>query len=224
MTGRPLARRLTAHWKSKIALAICMNMGFWLAYFGLQRYHFSAPTLVPPVAVDCLIPFLPWTIYPYLSLTLLLPLAPWFMVSRTDLFNYTMGLGMIILTACSFFLICPTICPRPPAAASSGGLYGWVIKVDAPMNAFPSLHAALAVFTSLCCSHLLKKTRRRHVFRLALWFWTAGILIATLSTKQHVFIDLIGGCTLGAAGYGLTQALERQLVTASRPGSTEPTP
>ena len=168
-----------------------------LPYYSLQHYQLFPVTVMPATFIDRLIPFSPPAVWPYLSIYLFMPIAPFLMNQRQQLLRYAIGVMMIEFVASSIFLLWPTSCERP-AIEIVNPLYRLLIRIDAPVHAFPSLHAAFAVYSALCCELILPLLPiERSYLRTVSWLWTLLILYAALATKQHVLADLLAGSALG---------------------------
>jgi len=147
------------------------------------RYDFVLP-------VDAAVPFLPWSILVYWSYYLLFLLAAWFLAPRP----YLRVVGAVVLASVLSWLcfaLWPAHVPRPDPhslAEPWRSLYGHLHAIDPPGNSLPSLHVAL----SLLVSWQLRRWPGG-------WLWPAwGSLVAlsTLTTRQHVVLDLAGGVGL----------------------------
>ncbi len=202
-------RRLRALWPLKLALTVLLTACVLGPYLFLQRHTFFAAREVYPGRLDSLIPFSDDAVWLYLSLYLLMPIAPLLMVELDELRRYATGMLTLSLTGDFIFLFWPTFCARP-AAAGTNFLYQRLVAFDSPGNAFPSLHAAFAVFSVLCCDRVLAASGDRgrppRAFapggrRALLYGWTAAILYSILATRQHVFADLLAGAGMGVAAY-----------------------
>jgi membrane-associated phospholipid phosphatase len=73
--------------------------------------------------------------------------------------------------------------------------------VDRPVNLFPSLHVANT------CTCALALWRERRGWRRVALVWAVAIASATLTTKQHLLVDLFGGLAL--AGFSDWLAVNR---------------
>ncbi|MGH7952724.1 MAG: phosphatase PAP2 family protein, partial [Limisphaerales bacterium] len=62
---------------------------------------------------------------------------------------------------------------------------------------FPSLHAAFAVYSAMCGGLVMRELSNSRFWQVGLWLWAFLILLATLTTKQHVVSDIIAGTMLG---------------------------
>jgi len=200
---RRLIHRLRSEWRLKLWLTIGLNLGVCAPYYFLQQHHFFPATLMRPTALDEAVPFLPAAVWLYLSIYLLMPIPPLLMTSRSQLARYAVGMAAMSLLADVVFLWWPTVCERPTAAQADFA-YNLLTQIDNPFDAFPSLHAAFAVFTALCADLLLRESQSSTLWRCGLWTWVALILWATLATRQHVAVDLLAGAALAILSYLLT--------------------
>jgi membrane-associated phospholipid phosphatase len=194
---------LQAQWRFKVALSTVLPVLFWTGYLLAQRYPLGVVRPAPSLAVDAWIPFLPAAVYLYESLWLLQSVAPWLMRDRHELWIYCRGLLMILAVALSIFIVWPTASPRPECTESVNALYRALIQVDLDLNAFPSLHVSFALYSALGCRLVFAGLRFRPGLMVLIWVWTAGILVATVLTKQHTVLDVAAGALLGWVGYAL---------------------
>ena len=202
-----MARRLKSHWETKLLLSGILTAAFYVGYFGLQRWPLFTARLIASSALDRAIPFEPRWVPVYLSLMILIPIAPWLMDSRDQVRDYCLALLSIMLVGFGIFFLWPTHCLRPSLSPDTGFLLESLREVDRDLNAFPSLHAAFALYSALCCNRVFKAMGDRGWMRTILWLWTGLILYATLATKQHMAVDLLSGGGLGLIGYGLFMGL-----------------
>lgn len=191
-----IGERLRAEWRLKCLLMAGLNLWVYLPYHWLQHHQFFTPTVMPAGFLDRLISFNDDAVWLYLSIYLLMPLGPFLMSRRSDLCRYAAGIVLIGLVADLIFVFFPTICPRPLAGAATP-LYRLVTDIDNPLHAFPSLHAAFAVFSSRCAVRVLHEMSAPRGWTGVIWVWVGLILWATLATKQHVAADLVAGSVLG---------------------------
>ena len=93
--------------------------------------------------------------------------------------------------------------PRPAVIPDHWG-YQVLVSYDNKLNAFPSLHVALTVYTFLVGYELLREKlnlRGCRFFALVAVGWTTLILYATLATKQHWAVDLPPGMIAAWGAY-----------------------
>ncbi len=187
-----LGTRLRSHLVAKVAMFLLMTAGIVLPYFGLQRWQPFPPRAPFVTAFDALIPFEPGWAPAYLSVCLLVPLFPMLALRREDVWRFLRGIAALCVPCFTTFLLAPMPGPRPATLVSEGA-YGWLVGVDATWNAFPSLHAALVVFSFLYGWRVFGRelgARGRRLFLGLSLAWAAGILYGTLATKQHWVLDL----------------------------------
>lgn len=199
-TFRSIADRLQSELKLKLVLLVGLNLVVYVPYYFFQRHHFFPTTSMLFGFFDLVIPFSSNAIWLYLSIYLLIPIGPFLMNRRKQIFRYAAGIIFISLLADVIFLFRPTVCPRPVIARTSIA-YQIFTKIDNDYHAFPSLHAAFAVYSALCGGLVLRELGSRNFWRIGLWLWAFLILYATLATKQHVIADIIAGSALGVGAF-----------------------
>lgn len=203
MTPTPLTTRIRAQWRLKLLLSLVLTNGFTAAYFLLQRHPLFPVTVLGPGALERRIPFLPGAVYLYESLWLILPVAPWLMTTRAELRRYSACFLFISLVAFAVFFFFPTSFTRPRDPQGINAVYAALIRLDRDLNALPSLHVALAVFSGACCQELFRAGGAGPRLRGLLWVWVAAIAASTLLTRQHGLLDALAGGLLGLGGYAL---------------------
>lgn len=171
--------------------------GNTLAYYGTRlittgRIHHDITSFL-----DEKIPLIPWTIAIYLGCYLF-----WIV-------NYVIGcrqeqekafrfmsadfLAKIVCLLC--FLVFPTTNIRPVIEGNSlwDELMRLLYRLDAADNLFPSIHC----LTSYFCFIAVRKNKKIPRWYQALsLFITISICLSTLTTKQHVLIDVAAGVLL----------------------------
>jgi membrane-associated phospholipid phosphatase len=201
MNVEEIIARIRANMGQKIVLSFALSIYFCAAYYLLQRHPIFPVTAIKAIWLDRVIPFVPGTVYLYESIWLLTPIAPWLMKSKAELTGYTQGLMTVSLMGFVVFFLHPTFCPRPNDVHDVNFLYAALIRVDWESNAFPSLHSALAVFHGACCQAVFSTGPWHRRIRWFVWVWVLGIVVSTLLTKQHVFVDSVAGVAVGFMGY-----------------------
>lgn len=194
--------RIRSELRLKLVLTVVLNLWFYVPYCLLQRHHFFGPTQILPTFLDRLIPFSDEAVWVYLSIFLLMPIGPLLMCRREQLLRYGLGILLVETVAYLVFIFWPTWCQRPNPNGTIP-TYRILTMIDAPLNAFPSLHAAFAVFSALCAVQDFRELPLHHLYRIAVGFWTLLILLGTLVTKQHTVVDVIAGSALGFIAYHL---------------------
>lgn len=197
-----LTQRLRAEWRLKLWLTLALNAWCWLPYQWLQRHHYFPVRELAGGPLDPWIPFLPHTVWLYLSIYLFLPLPPLLLCERRQLLRYGAGFAAFSLAGCTAFLFWPTTCPRPPLS-DPPLIYRMLTQLDNPFHAFPSLHAASALYTAAGAECVRRELTGGWPWRAGIWLWTALILLATLTTKQHQTPDIAAGGVLGLVMFQL---------------------
>ncbi|MBN8447771.1 MAG: phosphatase PAP2 family protein [Candidatus Accumulibacter sp.] len=178
-------------------------LAFSALYLGSGTLHLVTPTTLVPGAIDAAIPLVDWTVWIYLSQFLLLPGAIAFARDDTDRSQTFYAMLLAAVVAALIFLAWPTTMVRQTPATD--GLTGLAWRLlhfaDPPANCFPSLHVALAVIAA-------RALWRRGAFALATG-WPILIAASTLSTRQHVAADIVGGLLLAALALWLTPRILR---------------
>lgn len=186
------AARLRSHFATKLGALSAMAVFIVVPYFGLQRWRPFPPQAPLVTRLDAWIPFEPAWAPAYLSVCLLVPLFPFLSRRREDVLRYVRGIVVLCLPCFVCFLFFPMPGPRPEVGVHEGA-YGWLVGVDETWNAFPSLHAALVLYSFLYGRRAIGADltpRTRAVFATLSALWGAAILWGTLATKQHWIADL----------------------------------
>ncbi len=179
-------------------LVFCLVMGGVGAAYMLSKLpQLATPSLLPMTALDRAIPLIPASVWLYSSLTLLIFLVFVALPSWLEVRRFASGLLLATVCATTVFVLFPTTFPREQFPAASGVSVSLealrsLREVDSASNCLPSLHVALA---SLCALALRRSGRGRGV-RWGGGIWALGIVLATLTTKQHYLIDLPAGMLL----------------------------
>jgi membrane-associated phospholipid phosphatase len=165
---------------------------FCAIYTFTGRFHLRAPAAFALWPPDRLIPFIDWTIWIYASQYLLLYLCFLGVNSARAVSRLVYAISLASLLAFCVFLVYPTVFPRGLTAEDGAAAFAFrfLYSIDSAANCFPSLHVALAWLSALGL-----RDERKRAGALAL-VWAALISISTLTTKQHYFVDLVGGCGL----------------------------
>ncbi|MES2889418.1 MAG: phosphatase PAP2 family protein [Pseudomonadota bacterium] len=174
-------------------------------------FHASqAPRPSVATAWDAHIPWLPWTILPYLATTLLLIASFWLVPHVQALRLLSQRLLLATVSACLVFVSWPLQFSTPRMTAESpvwSALFDTLRLLDSPYNQLPSLHVAYAVILWAA----LRDHWRHPLWPIGLAVGLLGMSLSTLLTHQHHLLDVVAGAAWGAA-----------CVWAVRPGPREP--
>lgn len=171
-----------------VALAICGFVS--LLYYPVgnltsTRHYELASSL------DAMIPFIPETVWMYFPGYISLLLVGAFGVRDRQIFYRTItSVALSSLICVIGFLLIPSTMDVPRVTAPDTWTMHfllWVQTIDVPNNTFPSQHVALSfsvVFGAFAFSRRLGQV----ILLLAV-----GVALATMTTKQHYWIDSPGG-------------------------------
>jgi membrane-associated phospholipid phosphatase len=210
-----LRSRLSAHLLLKSLGVPAFIAVFFVAYFLLLRFPVFAVTMMPVTELDEAIPFQPAALIVYFSLWFYVSLAPSLLRTREELMSHGKMAGLMGLVGFAIFFFWPTAIPFAAGLRESDtATLSWLKEVDAAGNACPSLHVAFAVFSGLWLDRILREMRVPIAARLLNLLWCGAIAYSTLSTKQHVVIDVVAGGILGAVFGAISngRAMEERLV------------
>ncbi len=171
-------------------------------YYGGNLLAHNAPHRNLELPVDRLIPFLPWTVVIYLGCFLFWAALYLRFAGRDKPSAYRFFcadfLAKGVCLVC--FLLLPTTNLRP--VVQDAGVWErlmlFVYRMDAPTNLFPSIHCLVSW---LC--FIGARSDRRFSPR-AVWLTgltAAAICLSTLTTRQHVAVDVAGGILLAECAY-----------------------
>lgn len=169
---------------------------FFRAYFWVMENPNATPFTVPTTAIDHLIPFSIVGLPIYLSLWVYVSLAPALLNSLRALLNYGLWISLMCAVCLMFFWFFPTATPPAEIDLSRYPSMAF-LRVDTGLNAFPSLHVASAVFTSVWLRTLLRKIDAPSYIRALNIIYCLLIIWSTMAVRQHVFWDAISGTLIG---------------------------
>jgi membrane-associated phospholipid phosphatase len=194
-----LALRMRRHWVVKTLGITAFTWLFFIGYFYVLRNPAYPATPMPLTALDRLIPFQPAALVPYLTLWLYVGFAPALQLHFRGLVVYGLWVGALCVTGLTLFYFWPTTVP--PRLMDVSGFPGFALLqgVDAPGNACPSMHVAVAIFSALCLDDVLRRARVPQAMRMLNAAWFVAIAYSTMAIKQHVALDAAAGALLGGA-------------------------
>jgi membrane-associated phospholipid phosphatase len=173
------------------------------------QLHLFDPHWLQATAIDRAIPLTEWTIWFYCSYYIFLFIP--FVICRDDarVARVLYALMAAAIIACIIFLLWPTRAESQNVSYDglTGLLWSFVQSVDRPGNYFPSLHVANA------CIVACALTREGRAWRTVAPLWAFAIIVSTVTTKQHFFIDVPAGIALG---WFCTKLIRKVVVIDSR--------
>lgn len=178
-------------WPKTFGIYLGLTLVFFISYLLLQRSPFFPIWTVPQLPGESSIPFVPHATVIYLSIVLLMPLAPLLLPDRQSQRRYFCILTILNLVELACFAFFPSRIDRPEVSSDTSLLWVALQQCDTDGNAFPSLHAALAVF----CAGAIQICGRS--WCRWIWLWCVSILVSILLVKQHRILDVLSGSLLG---------------------------
>lgn len=175
-------------------LALSWNQ---LVYYGGSLIAGNAPHDDWTLALDRLTPFLPWTVSIYFLCYLFWMITYLLAAGQRKEFAYRFFFADFLAKAVCLicFVFLPTTNLRPVVEGNSlwEVLMRFLYQIDAPVNLFPSIHCLVSWLCWLGVRD--RKEFPRWYQRFSFWM-AAAVCLSTLTTKQHVILDLIGGIIL----------------------------
>lgn len=177
---------------------------FWneMVYVGARQiaqswHHYDLTT-----SVDKFVPFLPWTIAIYFGCFLFwvgsYALCTVQEKSERDRFfcSDILAKGFCFC----FFLLIPTTNVRPEIIGSTvwDTLMKLLYQVDAADNLFPSIHCLVSW---LCWIGVRNRKNIPLIYKAFSLVMAVTVCISTLTTRQHVIADVVGGILLAEISY-----------------------
>ncbi|MDD3842510.1 MAG: phosphatase PAP2 family protein [Candidatus Izemoplasmatales bacterium] len=195
-----------------ITMVIALLITYWLNQvyaeaFGIQGVDYSYIFL----DFNNLIPFIDWTIYPYVSAYLFWPLTFFYVGYRSKRNVYTILLiSLVTFTICGiwYFFFQSDV----QAWRETSGLFFrpmtdlnfterlvmTIYNSAGPRNALPSMHCVMC-WVAICGVRLDKKMPLPA--KLFIIILSVVIMISTQTTKQHYIIDTIAAVAICEAAY-----------------------
>lgn len=152
-----------------------------------HHYYLTLP-------LDNRVPLVPWTIsiyflsYPFWFLNYYLCARE----EKSSAYRLLCADFLVKGIAIFFFLLIPSTLERPQVTGSGlwNDLVRWLYISDAPDNLFPSIHC---IASTLSAVGIRKNKKIPLWYRLFSFLMMIAICISTLTTRQHVIVDVIGG-------------------------------
>lgn len=187
-------------WSLKARLILEVGIVVSSFYFLLQYFPLFGVYQMPLSNLDSYIPFNDQFIWCYQSLYLLIFYRAATFKHAHELINFASVFSLAAIISCCIFLLFPTMCARPNPAHTNW-LYKSFIAIEKPLNAFPSMHVSLVLVT---CAFSLIDVNYSNYIKGVVLMWALIIIYSTLSTKQHVLADVIGGLIVWGLSHLLT--------------------
>lgn len=176
-------------------LAFCLYVTLVLAFYFLSaQFPVISRYIAKPSFIDQSIPLLPWTVTIYLS-HFFLVMALFFCVKTYTRVRHIFWSSVSLLVlSITFFLVVPFQIRHVPFPSQDiwSGMINLIRIFDVHTNLLPSLHVLMALFGPLFLLAAEGFSLRNALFLL----WGILITLSTMTTKQHLFADVITGTLL----------------------------
>ncbi len=172
-------------------------------YLFFNRIYFFRPQELPLLWPDEAIPLWADSVWIYISVYLMYALTYFMTKDLLNLCKYLYASLFQVIVSIFIFMMWPTIYPRhlyPLPTELNGAtefIFSLIRNIDTPASCCPSLHVSTAFLTSFV---FLEEQKEKFPLFFA---WAIIISFSTLSTKQHYFLDVLGGFTVAILSYGL---------------------
>ena len=195
--NRTILRRLRAYPVEKSLGPMLAITVFFLAYFHVLERPTVTSHLMPVLSIDQWMPLIPWTAWVYFSLWgfICVPLS--FMENRRVMLFYLSGALALSIIGLSVFFFYPTVVPAWEIDWSHYPSLQFLKNSDRAGNACPSLHVGFAMFSGCWLVWLIRQMRLPMFWLILSFVWGLAIMVSTMTTKQHVFVDVFCGLVLG---------------------------
>lgn len=205
-------------WIKAIGHTVAITV-FFMAYFHVAENPMFEVTTMPSLPLDDWTPLIASSVWIYFSLWVYICLPASLMTTGVLLWQYFLGSLVLAVAGLWIFLLWPTQTPDWPVDWSQQpAAIRFLKNEDLSRNACPSLHVAYALFAGCWLDMMLRRVRAGRGWRWGNVFWALAIIISTLTTKQHVVIDLVFGALLG----GLIFAVNRNWVRRAESSTSAP--
>jgi hypothetical protein len=166
-------------------------IALWLTgYFGAASLAVGRSHRFAMLEWDAMIPCLP-ALVPLYLVGVLVPVLPALLVPSGRFFAIWRSYAFVIVSSVLLFALLPvtTLGLRADCPSAPGTLLHLLRSIDPPVNAFPSLHVALACLAALALRGLPVWGRLAAAHAVL----QAGVV---LLVKQHQIVDVAGGVAL----------------------------
>lgn len=156
-------------------------------------------------ALDDLIPFCEWFIFPYVTWSPLLAVVGLYLLLKEPegFRRYIWFLMLTFFTATVFCVIVPNGQDLRPALTGKENIAAWLVaytySIDTCTNVFPSVHV-LGVMGALAAVWNADELRKPAI-RWGSTLYGLVIIASTVLVKQHAIIDVFAGIGVGLIAY-----------------------
>lgn len=194
-----LLARFVTLWYLKAFGTMAFMVLFFQGYFWVLQHPIAEPFMVPTLAVDDWVPFMPGAFAAYVSLWVYVSLAPALMPNLRELLRYGLWIAALCAFCLALFWVAPTQTPVTDIDWSQHPQLAFLKGLDASGNACPSLHVGSAVFSAFWFQRIFRQTGSPAALRWLSVLHCVVIVWSTMAIRQHVFLDVLAGALVGWA-------------------------
>ena len=170
---------------------------FFVAYFYIVNEPLFTSQPMPVLQIDRWLPVISWSAWVYFSLWIFICIPQALMGDRRVMLYYLGGALLLSIIGLSIFLFYPTAVPVWDIDWSRYPVLEFLKSTDKAANACPSLHVGFATFSGCWLVWLIRRLNLSPVWGVLSILWGLAIIVSTLTTKQHVLLDVVFGILLG---------------------------
>jgi hypothetical protein len=236
--GAPASpRQAVAPGRAAALLSLGATTAGYLLLYGLANHWTGSRNDIGRgvFAWEAAIPFVGWTIVPYLSICVFFVLSFFVDGDRRELQRHVARLAWVLIGSVVCYVLVPLqfTFVRPATHGLIGMLFQLLSSLDLPYNRAPSLHIGVLVVLWVRLVPTVTGWQR-----LALRGWFVLIAVSVLTTYQHHVLDIPAGAAMGTLVLVLTSrdrphrwrrscgssGDDLQLITLERPRTISPRP
>lgn len=200
---RELGRLLPEHARLPLVVTLLWNQTI---YQGSKLLAQTWPHFDLSLPIDARIPFLPWTVSIYFACFLFWGVNYILCARREKALAYRfLSADLFAKIVCGvFFLLLPTTNTRP--AVGEQGIWNFLMRflyqIDSAENLFPSIHCLVSWF---CYIGVRGQSDIPKWYRCFSLLMALAVFVSTLTTKQHVLLDVFAGVLLAEFSFWFVQ-------------------
>jgi hypothetical protein len=206
-----IGERLASLFWLKTLGSICAISSFFVLYFIVLKHPLITVREVPLLPLDTWVPVLSSSVWIYFSLWVYICIPSSMMHQAGQLGVYLLGAFLMSAIGLSVFLFFPTTVPTWEIDWSQYRFLYFLKQSDASGNACPSLHVAFAVYSGFWLARMLRIVEATWPVHFVNVLWATLIVLSTLTTKQHVLVDVLVGIPFGLLVFWLNDRIVRAL-------------
>lgn len=205
-----LFRRVVSLFWLKALGSTVVIAAFFVGYFYVLNHPFRETVEMPLLASDHWMPVVPASSWIYFSLWVYICMPSSLMCRVNELGYYLMGAALLSVFGLGIFYFLPTAVPVWEIDWTVYPALAFLKSSDATGNACPSLHVAFSVYAGLWMSRILRVLGVARVWYALNALWCGLIVLSTMTTKQHVLLDVLCGGVFGVSVFFLNDWIARK--------------